>query len=243
MPKTANPGRRHATLLKKANELSILCDAEVAVIAFSPDGELHEYSSTSMEHTLERYKNRTGLVLPSRVESPAPEEHRHEPAKQELQERHKALCLEKLRRMGKELDGLSSEALSTLLEQQTKGLLAVQSKKVELLEEKLQRSRSREEQAMHENGLLEEKLVRSRSREEQTMHENESLRRRIGGFLMRQNYKRHILPCHPANYLDRNYGNRMGFCTSSRAAVSVSNRPSEGPMDHLDMTTLRLWPS
>jgi hypothetical protein len=234
MPKTVNLQRRHGTLLKKASELSELCIAEVAVIAFSPDGQLHEYSSTSVEHTLERYKNKVGLVLPSKALS-LPEERRREPAEQELQDKHAALCLEILQRKGKQLEGLSLVELSALLEQQTKGLLAVQNKKVEVLKDKLQQSISREEQTKV-------KLQRCMSREEQTMQENEILRRRFEGFMVRQNYKPHNpSPRHPAT-LDKNYENRMGFCTSSRAAVSVSNYPSDKINDHLDMITLRLGP-
>jgi hypothetical protein len=38
--------KRRAGLLKKAFELSLLCDAEVALLVFSPAGKLYEYSST-----------------------------------------------------------------------------------------------------------------------------------------------------------------------------------------------------
>jgi len=38
--------KRRAGLLKKAHELSVLCDAEVAVIVFSKSGKLFEFSST-----------------------------------------------------------------------------------------------------------------------------------------------------------------------------------------------------
>uniref|UniRef100_A0A0D9ZVH8 MADS-box domain-containing protein n=1 Tax=Oryza glumipatula TaxID=40148 RepID=A0A0D9ZVH8_9ORYZ len=43
-------------LLKKAYELSMLCDAEVALIVFSSRGRLYEYSNNSVEETIERYK-------------------------------------------------------------------------------------------------------------------------------------------------------------------------------------------
>lgn len=39
--------KRRNGLLKKAYELSVLCDAEVAVIIFSNSGKLYEFSSTS----------------------------------------------------------------------------------------------------------------------------------------------------------------------------------------------------
>ncbi|CAN6199742.1 unnamed protein product [Urochloa humidicola] len=37
--------KRRNGLLKKAHEISVLCDAEVALIVFSTKGKLYEYSS------------------------------------------------------------------------------------------------------------------------------------------------------------------------------------------------------
>ncbi|MCL7046690.1 hypothetical protein MKW94_016793, partial [Papaver nudicaule] len=50
--------KRKNGLMKKAFELSVLCEAEVAVLVFSPKGKLHEFSSNpnSMEKTIERYR-------------------------------------------------------------------------------------------------------------------------------------------------------------------------------------------
>nr|XP_019705837.1 MADS-box protein SOC1 isoform X3 [Elaeis guineensis] len=48
--------KRRNGLLKKAFELSVLCDAEVALIVFSPRGKLYEFSSTSMQKTINRYR-------------------------------------------------------------------------------------------------------------------------------------------------------------------------------------------
>ncbi|KAA8539860.1 hypothetical protein F0562_026552 [Nyssa sinensis] len=38
--------KRRNGLLKKAHELSVLCDAEVALIIFSQNGKLYEFSSS-----------------------------------------------------------------------------------------------------------------------------------------------------------------------------------------------------
>ncbi|KAJ0792645.1 putative transcription factor MADS-type1 family [Helianthus annuus] len=38
--------KRRAGLLKKAHELSVLCDAEVGIIVFSNTGRLYEFSSS-----------------------------------------------------------------------------------------------------------------------------------------------------------------------------------------------------
>ncbi|XP_068655827.1 agamous-like MADS-box protein MADS4 isoform X2 [Aristolochia californica] len=49
--------KRRNGLLKKAYELSVLCDVEVALIVFSNRGKLYEFcSSFSMFKTLERYQ-------------------------------------------------------------------------------------------------------------------------------------------------------------------------------------------
>ncbi|XP_057485413.1 agamous-like MADS-box protein AP1 isoform X2 [Actinidia eriantha] len=49
--------KRRSGLLKKANEISVLCDAEVALIVFSHRGKLFEYSTDAcMEKILERYE-------------------------------------------------------------------------------------------------------------------------------------------------------------------------------------------
>ncbi|CAA2965159.1 MADS-box transcription factor 23-like isoform X1 [Olea europaea subsp. europaea] len=47
--------KRRSGLLKKARELSILCDAEVGLIVFSSTGRLSDFSSTSMKSVVERY--------------------------------------------------------------------------------------------------------------------------------------------------------------------------------------------
>ncbi|KAG4910481.1 hypothetical protein JHK87_056597 [Glycine soja] len=51
--------KRRSGLLKKAYELSVLCDAEVAVIVFSQNGRLYEFSSSDMTKILERYREYT----------------------------------------------------------------------------------------------------------------------------------------------------------------------------------------
>ncbi|XP_054781960.1 MADS-box protein SOC1-like [Prosopis cineraria] len=42
-------------LLKKAFELSVRCEAEVGLIIFPPRGKLFEFSSSSLQETIDRY--------------------------------------------------------------------------------------------------------------------------------------------------------------------------------------------
>ncbi|XP_062178111.1 MADS-box transcription factor 23-like isoform X3 [Alnus glutinosa] len=48
--------KRRNGLLKKARELSILCEAEVGLIVFSSSGRLYDFASSSMKSVIERYK-------------------------------------------------------------------------------------------------------------------------------------------------------------------------------------------
>lgn len=47
--------KRKNGLMKKAMELSVLCDCDIALIIFNSSGRLYQYSSTEMENLLERY--------------------------------------------------------------------------------------------------------------------------------------------------------------------------------------------
>ena len=44
--------KRRGGLLKKAHDLSVLCDAQVAVIIFSSKGKLFEFASPRYTHTV-----------------------------------------------------------------------------------------------------------------------------------------------------------------------------------------------
>ncbi|CAO2200209.1 unnamed protein product [Urochloa humidicola] len=53
--------KRRAGLLKKAKELSVLCDAHIGIIIFSAHGKLYDLATTgTMEELIERYKTASG---------------------------------------------------------------------------------------------------------------------------------------------------------------------------------------
>ena len=49
--------KRKSGLIKKATELAILCDAQVAVIIFSSSQKMSVYSSHPMEQLVSRYRS------------------------------------------------------------------------------------------------------------------------------------------------------------------------------------------
>lgn len=53
--------KRRAGLLKKAKELSVLCDAEIGVVVFSAHGKVYDLATKgTMQGLIERYKKATG---------------------------------------------------------------------------------------------------------------------------------------------------------------------------------------
>ncbi|KAL5124477.1 Agamous-like MADS-box protein AGL18 [Glycine soja] len=151
--------KRRNGLLKKAKELSVLCDAEVAVIIFSSTGKLYEFSNTSMEHTLSRYsKGAESDSAEQPIDVPPTDVMAVEPDTNLLMEEITKLRSAYLRMMGKELDGLSLKELQQLENQLSDGMQSVKDKKEQVLVEQLRKSRIQEQKAMLENEVLRKQL-------------------------------------------------------------------------------------
>ncbi|XP_026443087.1 floral homeotic protein PMADS 1-like [Papaver somniferum] len=61
----ATYSKRRSGILKKARELSILCDVHVCLVMFSNTGKLAEYisSSITMKDIFDRYEKKTNIDL------------------------------------------------------------------------------------------------------------------------------------------------------------------------------------
>ncbi|XP_030539254.2 MADS-box transcription factor 23-like [Rhodamnia argentea] len=127
--------KRRNGLLKKAKELSILCDAEVGVIVFSCTGKLHEFASSSMRSTVDRYakskQDHHGEKNP--VEELRLRQREVADLKQQL------LDMQDYRRhlMGEELSTLSIGNLQNLEKQLAMSLKAVRTRKCQVLSEEI----------------------------------------------------------------------------------------------------------
>ncbi|XP_010277489.1 PREDICTED: MADS-box protein JOINTLESS-like isoform X2 [Nelumbo nucifera] len=140
--------KRRRGLFKKAEELSILCDAEVALIIFSSTGKLFEYSSSSMKEILERHnlhsKNLHKLDQPS-LELQLENSNYARLSKEVAEKSHQlrqmrgenlqGLNIEELQQLEKSLETGLSRVLETKGERIMKEISTLQRKGVELLEE------------------------------------------------------------------------------------------------------------
>ncbi|XWS30870.1 hypothetical protein CRYUN_Cryun23aG0028000 [Craigia yunnanensis] len=150
--------KRRTGLLKKAHEISVLCDAEVALIVFSNKGKLFEYSSdSSMERTLERYERKSYAerqLLPTESESQA---------NWSLECPKLMSTIEALQRnlrhfLGEELDPLSLRDLQLLEQQIDNSLKRIRTRKNKLMHESISELQKKEKTLQDQNNMLTKKL-------------------------------------------------------------------------------------
>ncbi|XP_010526675.1 PREDICTED: MADS-box protein SVP-like [Tarenaya hassleriana] len=163
--------KRRRGLFKKAEELSVLCDADVALIIFSSTGKLFEYCSSSMKEMLERHnlqsKNLEKLNQPS-LELQLVENSDHSRLSKELAEKS-----HRLRQMrGEELQGLNIEDLQQLEKALEAGLNRVIEKKSEKIMNEIGDLQRKGMELMEENKRLRQQGMR-------LMEENERLGQQV----------------------------------------------------------------
>ncbi|KAK4357647.1 hypothetical protein RND71_023257 [Anisodus tanguticus] len=128
--------KRRNGLLKKAYELSVLCDAEVALIIFSNRGKLYEFcSSSSMLKTLERYQKcnygapETNISTREALEISSQQEYL------KLKARYETLQRSQRNLLGEDLGPLNSKDLESLERQLDMSLKQIRSTREHALNE------------------------------------------------------------------------------------------------------------
>ncbi|XP_062182917.1 MADS-box transcription factor 23-like isoform X2 [Phragmites australis] len=163
--------KRRSGLFKKANELAILCDAQVGVLLFSSTGRLYDFSSTSMKSMIERYnQTKEGHQLMSAsTESKfwQAEAARLRQQLHNLQEDHRQL-------VGQNLSGLGVKDLKCLENQLEMSLHSIRLKKDQLMIDQIQELNKKESILHEENKELRHKLNSIRQ-------ENVNLQKKVHG--------------------------------------------------------------
>ncbi|XP_059289912.1 floral homeotic protein AGAMOUS isoform X1 [Lycium ferocissimum] len=142
--------KRRNGLLKKAYELSVLCDAEVALIVFSSRGRLYEYANNSVKETIERYKkacsdsSNTGSISEANAQYYQQEASKLRAQIGNLQNQNRNF-------MGESLASLNLRDLKNLEQKIEKGISKVRSKKNELLFAEIEYMQKRQEVDLHNN--------------------------------------------------------------------------------------------
>nr|AZZ09252.1 AGAMOUS [Primula vulgaris] len=149
--------KRRNGLLKKAYELSVLCDAEVALVVFSNRGRLYEYSNNSVKATIDRYKKATSdSSANGSVSELNAQYYQQEAAKLRRQIGNLQNSNSNMR--GESLCSLSMRDLKNLEGRLEKGIAKIRSKKNELLFAELDLMQKREVDLHNNNQYLRAKI-------------------------------------------------------------------------------------
>ncbi|KAG1359342.1 MADS-box protein SOC1 [Cocos nucifera] len=144
--------KRRNGLLKKAFELSVLCDAEVALIVFSPRGKLYEFSSSSMEKTLDRYMlHAMDVNINKRAK-----EHKMKSETASLMKKIEQLEACKRKLLGENLESCTVEELHELEFQLEQSLSNIRERKYHMLAEQIERLKEKEKNLLKRNSSLHE---------------------------------------------------------------------------------------
>lgn len=153
--------KRRSGLLKKAWELSVLCETQLALIIFSATGKLSQFASPNMMKVIERYQKSSKLSLTSLNILEDLEYWRHEAA---LYNETLAYMEEKQRHfMGENIMGLQVKDLQKLEHQLQIALARIRARKMQLWMGEVQNFRSKEHLLLQENEILRLKLVEALS--------------------------------------------------------------------------------
>ncbi|PIN20339.1 MADS box transcription factor [Handroanthus impetiginosus] len=154
--------KRRNGLLKKAYELSILCDADVALIIFSNKGKLYEFcSSSSMAETLERY-HRCSYGQLEANQSPSDEQNNYQEYLA-LKARVEVLQQSQRHLLGEDLGCLSTNELDHLENKLDATLKKIRSKTSQHIFDQLSDLQQKERTLLELNRALTSKLEGSSS--------------------------------------------------------------------------------
>ncbi|KAK3403815.1 hypothetical protein EUGRSUZ_K00199 [Eucalyptus grandis] len=146
--------KRRNGLLKKAFELSVLCDAEVAVIIFSQKGRLYEFSSNSeIRKTIDRYRRSTNGADTYQANMEQYILH----LKQETtdMERKIELLEVSLRKLsGQCLGSCSIDEIQEIGDQLERSLSSIRERKAQLFNDQIQQLQAKERSLKEENEKL-----------------------------------------------------------------------------------------
>ncbi|XP_039160754.1 MADS-box protein AGL42-like isoform X4 [Eucalyptus grandis] len=146
--------KRRTGLLKKAYELSVLCDAEVAVIIFSQKGRLYEFSSNSeIRKTIDRYCRSTNDAA---IYQACMEQYILRLKQETTDMERKIELLEvSLRKLsGQCLGSCSMDEIQEIGDQLERSLSSIRERKAQLLNDQIQQLQAKERSLKEENAKL-----------------------------------------------------------------------------------------
>lgn len=150
--------KRRNGLLKKAYELSVLCDAEIALVVFSSGGRLYEYANNSVRATIEKYKK--ACKEASNGGSVTEIDARHyQQESQKLRLQIGSLQNSNRNMLGESLGTLNTKELKALESRLERAIAKIRSKKNEMLFAEIEYMQKREIDLHNNNQFLRAKIA------------------------------------------------------------------------------------
>ncbi|XP_050224570.1 truncated transcription factor CAULIFLOWER A-like isoform X2 [Mercurialis annua] len=148
--------KRRNGLLKKAFELSILCDAEVCLLIFSPTARLYQFASHEMDRTIARYRGEVGLIGSTDLSTRSFEFWRNET--EELKRAIESLETRIKHFSGEDITTLGMKELKQLERQLKTGVERIRSKKRRIISEHINLMKRKHKELQEENAYLQKKV-------------------------------------------------------------------------------------
>ncbi|CAL4946259.1 unnamed protein product [Urochloa decumbens] len=230
--------KRRNGLLKKAYELSILCDAEIALVIFSSRGRLYEYSSNSVRSTIERYKKASASTSGT---APVIDVNSHQYFQQEAAKLHQQIqTLQNSNRhlMGESIGNMTAKELKSIENRLEKGIGRIRSKKHELLLTEIEYMQKREADLQSENMFLRAKVAEAeRAQQEAAADQDQQMAPPPGGAAATSTE----LQALPASSFDpRGYYLQVQASMLAAASAASSSSSQQGQEHHHLQTALHL---
>ncbi|KAL5791515.1 hypothetical protein ACOSP7_000109 [Xanthoceras sorbifolium] len=147
--------KRKNGILKKAYELSLLCDAEVAMIIFSSSGKVYQFATDDeMDRIIARYRNEVGLLHSNHKRFRTLESW-----KSEIEELQKSIDIMEARLRhfcGEDISTMGIKELKQLERQLRVGVDRIRSKKRRIMSEQINSLKRRQKELQEENHRLQQ---------------------------------------------------------------------------------------
>ncbi|KAL1371441.1 agamous-like MADS-box protein AGL19 isoform X2 [Arachis hypogaea] len=155
--------KRRNGLLKKTFKLSVLCDAEVALIIFSTRGKLYEFSSSSVNKIVERYQRKVKDLHSLNTKQIQENTQVKEGDDINITKKLEQLEVSKRKLLGDGLDSCPIEELQQIENQLERSLTKVRARKNQLFREQIETLKEQEKCLLEENRKLKEKECHKRA--------------------------------------------------------------------------------
>ncbi|CAL1362561.1 unnamed protein product [Linum trigynum] len=221
--------KRRNGIIKKAKEITVLCDAQVSLIIFASSGKMHDYCSpsTTLPDILEKYHKQSGKRL---------WDAKHENLSNEIDRMKKEndnMQIELRHLRGEDITSLNYKELMVLEQGLENGLAGIRDKGMEYYRQKKKEEKELEEdnkrlnfivmQQQEEMGKRQQEMAMEDHHHQQQQHHHHVMENNGGGGGYHPHHSQHRAAAAAVNY--NNGGGNNGNNVNSQMPFSFRVQP------------------